>query len=281
MLEMIPKGHPLEGVRLKLARAQEHLEMLDGEIVSFLEREPYRIAYERNSDGTEHVFRVNVAEYAPLALSVIIGDCLQNTRSALDHLVWQLAILSGKRATPRRQTAFPICDTPGAFTSKGTKDKIADLTAQYRAQIKSLQPFNISEPTKHWLWHLNELARVDRHRILHVVGGVHHVGNFVAGERDDDGNFGPLTGKFIPSVEVSTVPFKDGAEVAKLSIHPGDSNTDVTNVEVKAEFTFKIAFGQDVGIITAYNVVDVLSNILDHIETDVVAPFEPSFGVMA
>src|SRR4051812_7680913 len=102
MLEMIPEGHPLEGVRLKLVRADEHLETLDNQITSFLEREPYSVSYERKPDGSEHIYRAHVVEDPPLALGVLIGDCLQNMRSALDHLVWQLALRSGKRATPSR-----------------------------------------------------------------------------------------------------------------------------------------------------------------------------------
>lgn len=143
MLEMIPEGHPLQGVRLKLERAEEHLVTLDYQIIGFLEREPYQVSYQRKSDGSEHVYRVHINESPPLEFGILIGDCLQNMRTALDHLVWQLAILSGKRAAPTRQTGFPVCDTIEAFRAKGTKNKVADLTKEYRAGIERLQPFQV------------------------------------------------------------------------------------------------------------------------------------------
>ena len=42
---MIPRGHPLEGVGLKLDRAGWHLAELDRAISEFLKREPYYISY--------------------------------------------------------------------------------------------------------------------------------------------------------------------------------------------------------------------------------------------
>lgn len=161
--EAIDPNHPLAGVLAKLARTQQHLDELDDEITAFVEGAPYSISYERKPDGTDHIWRVHVREQPPLALGSIVGDFLQNTRSALDHLIWQLAILSGKE-TPNRNTAFPVCDTEGIFRAKGTRKKVADLNKEYRAAVEWLQPFQIGGAARnHWLWHLNELSRVDKH----------------------------------------------------------------------------------------------------------------------
>jgi hypothetical protein len=286
MLEMIPEGHPLEGVRLKLARAEHHLETLHREITDFFGREPYSISYERKPDAGEHIYRVHVSETPPLALSVIIGDCLQNMRSALDHLVWQLALRSGKRTTPSRLTAFPVCDTRETFRAKGTKNKVADLTAEDRAGIEKLQPFQVGGAArKHWLWHLNELARIDRHRILHVVGGANESIGMKVGERDEDGNFRMIPIRFftLDMKMVSLASFKDGAEVARFGVYPDPAQTsvDVTEVKMECDFSYRVTFSQDTGIPTAYTVIDVLGNILAHIETEVVPPFVDSFGIMA
>ncbi len=283
--EMIPEGHLLEGVRLKLARAEHHLETLDRQITSFFGREPYSISYERKPDAGQHVYRVHVSETPPLAFGIIIGDCLQNMRSALDHLVWQLALRSGKRTTPSRLTAFPVCDTREAFRSKGTKNKVADLTAEDRTGIERLQPFQIGGAARdHWLWHLNELSRIDRHRILHVVGGVHESIDMKVGDRDEDGNFRMIPIRFftLDMEMVSLAPFKDGAEVARFGLYPDPAqvSVDVTEVEMECEFSYRVTFGQDVGIAPGYAVIDVLGNILAHIETEVVPPFVDSFGVM-
>ncbi len=283
MLELIPEGHPLEGVRLKLDRAQYHLEALDSEIASFFDREPYVISYEREPDGSEHVYRVHESEVPPLALGATIGDCLQNMRSALDHLVWQLAVHSGKKTTPSRQTAFPICDTIEAFRSKGTRVKVGDLTAEYRAGIERLQPFQIGPKARdHWLWHLNELSRVDRHRVLHVVGGVQDTIDISTGDRDDDGNFRVIPIRYFTlGLNVAYAPFKDGAEVARFTLKTTEPEIDITKVETNCDFTFIVTFGQDIGITPAHGVMGVLGNILLHIREDVVPPFIDYFEITA
>lgn len=281
MLEMIPKGHPLEGVRLKLDRAEEHLEAFDREIAAFFEREPYAVSCERKPNGFEHVYTLHVSEHPPLSLGIPIGECLQSMRSALDHLVRQLALRSGKKTRPARQTAFPICDTIEAFRSKGSKNKVADLTKEYRASIERLQPFKVGGAARdHWLWHLNELARVDRHQILHVVGAVHESIGITVGERDDDDNFYVIPlGQLQPELRmtISSVPFEDGAEIARFALNP--SNPD-PEMEMDCEFSFLIAFGEGISLHPLYPVTDALNNILSHIETEVVSPFVDSFGIM-
>jgi len=58
--------------------------------------------------------RVSV-EPIPLTFSVVGGDVVQNLRSALDYLVWQLVLIDGEK--PGTHTAFPI------YTSKSKFDK--------------------------------------------------------------------------------------------------------------------------------------------------------------
>jgi hypothetical protein len=281
MLEMIPEGHPLRGVRLKLDRAEQHLETLNGETDAFFQRDPYFVSYERKPDGSEHVFRVHIREAPPLAFGLLIGDSLQNMRSALDHLVWQLAILSGSNP-PYRQTAFPVCETPESFRSKGTRDKVRSLAAEHRARIQGMQPFQVGGAAKdHWLWHLNELSRIDRHRVLHPIGGIQGESTISAQTRDEGGNLTPyplgkLTQTHMMDMEVSYAPFKDGAQIARFGIAPPKPE-----MEMNCEFSFIVTFGEDVRIGPHHDLNSILRNILHHIRADVVRPFVDSFGTMA
>jgi hypothetical protein len=274
--EAIDPAHPLAGVRAKLARAQEHLDELNRGITAFMEREPYFVSYERKPDGSDHVFRAHVREPAPLELGVIVGDCLQNARAALDHLVWQLAILSGK-AAPNGQTAFPVCDTIAFFRSKRQRVKVADLTKEYRAAIEWLQPFQIGGAAKdHWLWHLNELARIDRHRVLHIIGGIPDGPLFSTHPVDKSVDpvpyrLGKLDQSVTMDIRFSYRTFEDGAPVASWTFDPPRPD-----VEMKGEFTFAVALGEGVGP-PARPVTDVLSNILRHIEGDVLPSVDHFF----
>jgi hypothetical protein len=191
MIEMIPEGHSLEGVRLKLEKAQEHLVTLDCETSAFLESEPYTVTGKPEAEGTEYVFNVQVVRDPPPVWSTIIGDCLQNMRSALDHLAWQLVLKSGN--TPKRGTSFPIfLDNPFALDARkelrdGFKRNVKGMRPDMVALIKELQPYASDDFSFDGLWILNELARIDRHQVLHAVGGVSIRSTWVIGEIDDSG----------------------------------------------------------------------------------------------
>ncbi len=274
--ETIDPDHPLAGILAKLARAQHHLEAVDEEIGAFMECDPYSISYERKPDGTDHIWRVHVREQPPLALGPIIGDFLQNTRSALDHLVWQLAILSGKEP-PNRNTAFPVCDTEGIFRAKGTRNKVADLTAEYRAAVERLQPFQVGGAAReHWLWHLNELSRIDKHQILHPVGAIHNNATFSTHPVDESKDpfpyqLGQLGQTVTTHIWASLAPFQDEAQIARWTLDPPRPD-----VRMEGEFSFYVSYGE--GVQPAIRpVTDVLENILRHVEAEVLPPLSHFF----
>ncbi len=274
--EAIDPNHPLAGVRTKLARAQEHLDALDDGIGAFMEREPYFVSYERKPDGTEHIWRVHVREQPPLALGPMIGDFLHNARSALDHLAWQLAILSGKEA-PGRNTSFPVCDTENAFRAKGVRNKVADLTKEYRAAVERAQPFQIGGAARdHWLWHLNELSRVDKHQILHPTGAVHNDATFSTHPVDEGKDpfpyqIGQLGQAVTMHLWTSYAPFQDGAEIVRWTFEPPRPD-----VKMEGQFSFYVSFGE--GMQPAIlPVTDVLANILHHVEAEVLPTLSTFF----
>jgi hypothetical protein len=109
-------------------------------------------------------------ELAPAALSVLIGDCLQDLRSALDHEVYRQAVqLKGPRWPGLEKSQFPIHTDAKSFPSVKA-NALAGLRREVISVIESLQPF--VAPTDfdvQTLQLLNLTARVDRHRLLHVA----------------------------------------------------------------------------------------------------------------
>lgn len=99
--------------------------------------------------------------------SLIIGDCVQNLRSALDHAVWSLTPTSKRSAHPERPQ-FPIFIDKELFDHRG-RSRIAAIPPSAGEWVEKWQPFASSHPTRHPLWLLNELSRIDKHRAIHVV----------------------------------------------------------------------------------------------------------------
>src|SRR5260221_6201230 len=109
----------LSGVRAKLRRAHEHSEAYDDVYEAYVASHRYSIAFEYDHETGWHTFRWVVVTEPPLEeLALIFGDILSNLRSALDYLVWQLVLNSGRK--PGRQTAFPIVKRQKDWAVQGT-----------------------------------------------------------------------------------------------------------------------------------------------------------------
>jgi hypothetical protein len=159
-------AHPLDGARLKLARAQEHINAFGEESVPYLNSKFCRLDF-RDEGDFRNVFLV-VTEPPPIRLSAILGDCVHNIRASLDHLAWQLVIAN--QSTPNSNTAFPI------FASKDKyRDSIARITAGMKdtaiTRIEELQPYHKGDVRQSLLWFLYELDNEDKHRALNLTQG--------------------------------------------------------------------------------------------------------------
>lgn len=159
--------HPLDSVRLKVVRAKEHLDFLYGEIGRFWASEPKPCEFIREDDTKEsgYVLRFKVNKTLPLEWSLVVGDFAHNLRSALDHLAWQLALLTTDK--PKSSTEFPIFNDSSKFKDShgGAQRKMKDILTSAHSVIESLQPYNRGNWSEvEHLWWLHELDRIDKHR---------------------------------------------------------------------------------------------------------------------
>jgi hypothetical protein len=159
---------PLEGVRLKLDRAEDGLEEINEAIVEYLGEKNYTVEGEFDRDTSKYVLRGRVTKHT-LEIGVIAGEIVHNLRSALDHLAWQLALLT--TPTPYALTAFPIALTPGEFGSKKGQAMIGDIGSKHRALIETFQPYNGTQQawTPLALGDLRVLSNTDKHRVINAT----------------------------------------------------------------------------------------------------------------
>lgn len=159
----------LDNPRAKLDRAYEHLESLDPEIAAFFATDPYTVVPEFDAKTGEHVFRLRIREHPPLRLGTIVGDFATNTRAALDHLVWQLVLLNGKK--PNSKTAFPVYRTESEVAGD-VEDRLGRVHPDHRAIIEEAQPHTAGDRAEqHWLALLSWLVNHDKHRVVHATYG--------------------------------------------------------------------------------------------------------------
>lgn len=166
----------LDGPRGKLDRAAEHIKTLNEIVRKWYDTKPLRVIPKQfNSNDMTYTFRV---EYAPIPLSfgIIAGDIFHNLRSALDHLVWQLALLT--TSAPFDRTAFPICINDNGESRRHIKRLLQHVTDDARQVIDSLQPYHtgdVEEAKTHALWFIDQMSNFDKHRIITVSSGLTQV----------------------------------------------------------------------------------------------------------
>ena len=160
--------------RLKIARAKEHFGTLDTEITAWVGTRPIAITKEKDAEGRCHTVFAEVVN--PPALnrwSLISGDCVHNLRSALDSLLYGIAIHETGLNPPPNEKAiqFPITSSPDKFSEQKSRIKLFSATVQ--SEIEKVQPYN--EPQLEFppaLDLLGTLNNLDKHRTLNVMAAV-------------------------------------------------------------------------------------------------------------
>jgi hypothetical protein len=160
-------AHRLDGAIAKFNRSKEQFDELIGEMDAFFngEPKPYSSVGEFDTDAWEWIERFQVLEEPPPRLGVILGDCVHNLRSCLDHVIWQVTLLDG--GTPDHRTQFPIASYSKKQFDAMARKQIPGLNAKHRAMVKRLQPYNAGKrATRHPLHVLATLSNTDKHQIV-------------------------------------------------------------------------------------------------------------------
>jgi hypothetical protein len=157
----------LEPVRLKVARANEHLDALKVEIARYYDTNPAEFVADptihTDSNGEEYVFGRFKADTPPEHIAVVIGDVLQNLRSALDYLVWELVLANKEQ--PGKKNSFPICNSPKDLSNELRRGRLGGVHAEAITEIEALQPyFGGAEVNKSFLWNLEQFSNINKHR---------------------------------------------------------------------------------------------------------------------
>ena len=159
-----------DSVRLKLTRAEQHLYELSGDIGAYLDGSLNKIVLNVQPNDQ----RLVLVEYHVIAepdrrLGVIIGDCVHNLRSALDHLACCLVEKNGGTAT--EQTQFPISNKRPRDKGEKPSPRIAGgVTDNVLRIVDALQPYQRGQDAAlHPLSVLRTLSNADKHRLLHTA----------------------------------------------------------------------------------------------------------------
>lgn len=108
-------------------------------------------------------------ESAPIELALIFSEWLAALRASLDNSLYALAAATtGQNPPPHAgRIQYPICSTPAEFKSQAKR--LVMLPKHITEALEKSQPYQSPwGPKSNLIWWINELARTDRHRTLHV-----------------------------------------------------------------------------------------------------------------
>ena len=130
----------------------------------------------------------------PLALSfsVIVGEICYNLRSALDYMVYELAVLDS--GADVEGTQFPIEDKKKGFEWRVGGGWLKGLNTAHLALVENLQPYSGCD----WTSKLRDLSNPDKHRSLVATQADHELTIHVV-DKDHLSDFADLPGAVRPA----------------------------------------------------------------------------------
>jgi hypothetical protein len=174
---MLFKG-PFADCWRRLKRANDHRIAFMGIWDAITRLEYYRAIAEDRGDGTG-IIRISHVTPIENDLALELGEFFYQLRAALDGAVFQAALMQkGEGNFKEDSVEFVIRRHPEHFKDASARH-LAPISEFLKYWIEILQPYNSAktQDTPHHfvnesLWLLNQCARKDRHRRLHVCGAV-------------------------------------------------------------------------------------------------------------
>lgn len=208
---------------MKVARAREHFDALRAQVIEFDEANPYPFRPVLDPQTGEQVIEIGEPPVLPREWSGIVGEIAHNLRSALDYLVYELAIEGG--GDPERdRTAFPISESEAEYLKvRGRRGQpkvsyrdqcLAGVDEKWRKKIDVLQPYSRrkSNPQATDLARLNWLSNRDKHRMAHPAYSMFETPGHVTSTENGESmsqveiRFHPTSGDFSVQAKVDPQP---------------------------------------------------------------------------
>jgi hypothetical protein len=259
----------LDQIRLKLDRADRHVQELEAALLAFKKNNPYKVGTKVDEQTQCLVYYITQAEEIPAAISLIAGDVLQNLRTALDHLAWQLVPAGGRNS----QTAFPISDDVIKYSS----DKVRKISGMPEAAVDAIDATKPFKGGNDAIWRLHRLNNIDKHRLLVTVGASFrsvNVSTHIFGEMLKAGiamHLGLKPGRTVPVPNLHLRP-KDNLFPLKVG---SELFIDLPGAEVnpKMNFLIDVAFGEP-NVCEGEPVLETLKN-MSSVVGGIVSDFTP------
>lgn len=253
----------LTGFDAKIERAKKHIGEIKVAVRTFIDSAPYEVFTYSEIESKVWVWAIDVGKDPPPDLASILGDVLNNLRSALDYLAWELAAGRGND-----QLSFPISQTEQGF--KAAVKGIENLGVGNAAVKLLLATQAYKGGNGHGLWQLHQLNRREKHRFLMPVGAA--IREIVIDVAAQIKAFGWVSAQYPSSLSALPTepkfPLKDGTIVYRIA-----PSAWSRGVGLNPKFTFYLAFGEGESF-DGEPILPTLTHLSQLVE-ETIKPFRP------
>jgi hypothetical protein len=153
----------------RLDRASDLFQEFGRVWAEYLEQRPHQLTMDTGQDGLTQL-RVERLAPIPVQLSLLLGEYLYELRAALDNCLYAVAVIdSGECPPPNGDLLeWPIFLTPEKWQGNQRR-RLSALSPEIQDALEAIQPYRAQTPGWNCLRILHDLARIDRHRALHLV----------------------------------------------------------------------------------------------------------------
>jgi hypothetical protein len=267
-------------IRLKIERAKEHIVHLNLRLKAFLDSRPYEVGTRRDPQTRRLIYYLVAVRDVPPDIGLIVGDVIQNLRSALDHLAFQLYLLGpgGQAGGTGSRTYFPIADDSAKYKIEAPR-KIKGLRPEAIKAIDAIEPYKGGKTDKSdTLWRLEKMNNIDKHRLLIAIGSQYGSVDIAVDFRRA---MQEARAKAPPEVAAHMSDFPD----FNLFLRPKDrlwplkagdqlfGSAPDAPMDEKRQFRFEVAFGE-AKIIEGEPVIETLQRMADLVD-NLILSFRP------
>ena len=245
--------NPSELLR-KLDRLQEHMQVFQREMAHYFWSEPYGALGKIEGNEGWYVFRTKVRRQPPIRLGILLGECVGQLRSVLDHFIWQIAVWHCRPKGPPERLGFPI-KTNGGKRRYAINKLRGYIPDDWLAVVEALQPQDRGDSP---LAVIEGFWNQDKHQTVIPIAMTGTTGFLGLQYRPN-----PDSGQILNSRERAGVRLEDGTELCRVKILPQGSNPRVdvyfcTALLVEVQGGQSLMTTLDLGLWVAENLVRCL-----------------------
>lgn len=243
-------------IQHKLLYSKRLLEILDSKIAGYLDAKSDDAIRDEYNELSSFGSLIE-GKGAPSIISLICGDVLQNLRSTLDYLVWELVIAN--KNVPNEHNAFPVCGCADGF-KEAKKKRLRGVDADAITLIKTLQPYHFGQGNEieSPVFVLDKLANIHKHRTI-LLACERHAPVDAIRVVDSAGNF----------IGLDPLLAMDGRTTAEFL-------KSALEMHGKVQMAVFVEFGE--GPVKGAEVISVVSGLYESVALDIIPQFNRFFA---